>query len=160
MFSITLASLSGCAPSNSRLEAERAHVADWNASAHDSKNSKSTLHLVVRGVEPNQGSVRIGLYDSGIEFPAERHHLVSRVVPVGSSDIVTVELADIPHGVYALALIYDRNNNGHLDYNFGIFPAEPVAFSDGAMVGFFGPPNFDAAKFNHDAEQTLQLSFL
>jgi len=140
------------------VSAERAHVSAWTASKADPMLSKSKLRLAVNGLKPSVGSVRIGLYDVKMSFPAEGHHLEDRVVPVGSADSLVVDFSDLPHGTYAVAAIYDVNGNGRLDYVLGFFPAEPIAFSGGAKAGMFGPPGFDEAKFKLDRDLTLELS--
>ena len=142
----------------SPVSAEQAHVSAWTATKADPMLPKSKLRLEVNGLKPRVGSVRIGLYDAKMPFPAEGHHLEDRVVPVGSSESLVVDFGDLPHGIYAIAAIYDLNGNGRLDYVFGIFPAEPIAFSGGAKAGMFGPPGFEEAKFRLDRELTLELS--
>lgn len=126
---------------------EQAHITAWQSLKNDAGAHKAKLHVTIRGLNPRSGYVRIGLYDPKIAFPVEGHHLEARAIAVQGEASVTAEFTDVPYGVYALAVIHDRNGNGKLDYRWGIFPAEPVAFSSGAKPRMFGPPTFDAAKF-------------
>jgi uncharacterized protein (DUF2141 family) len=59
---------------------------------------------------------------------------------------LSLQLADLPDGDYAVSLFIDRNANGKLDSNAMGIPTEPYAFSNDA-AGNFGPPPFDKAKF-------------
>lgn len=126
---------------------EQAHITAWQSLKNDTAAPKVTLRVTIRGLNPRSGFVRIGLYDAKIAFPVEGHHLEARAIAVQGEASVTAEFTVVPYGVYALAVIHDRNGNGKLDYRWGIFPAEPVAFSSGAKPRMFGPPTFDAAKF-------------
>ena len=138
-------------------EQEQTHLVAWQSLKSQAGVQKATLRITVRGLEPRTGAVRVGLYDEKIAFPAEGHHLEARVVAVQDDKTVLVEFADLPLGVYALAAIYDRNGNGKLDYRLGMFPAEPLAFSAGAKAGMFGPPTFNAAKFELKSDLALVL---
>lgn len=60
---------------------------------------------------------------------------------------ISLQLADLPDGDYAISLFIDRNANGKLDSNAMGMPTEPYAFSNDA-IGNFGPPSFDKAKFS------------
>jgi uncharacterized protein (DUF2141 family) len=60
---------------------------------------------------------------------------------------ISVQLADLPDGDYAISLFIDRNANGKLDSNAMGIPTEPYAFSNDA-AGNFGPPSFAQARFS------------
>lgn len=60
---------------------------------------------------------------------------------------VSLQLAGLPDGDYAVSLFIDRNANGKLDSNAMGMPTEPYAFSNDA-IGNFGPPSFEKAKFS------------
>ncbi len=120
---------------------------------------KGSIAVSVTGLDPNVGTVYIGLYDRSTPFPQEGKHLENKVVRVGGSTAISVKFEGIPQGVYALAAFYDKNGNGKLDYSMGVIPVEPVAFSQGAKIGNFGPPAFDAAAFEVVGAVSQRLSF-
>lgn len=60
---------------------------------------------------------------------------------------VSLQLADLPDGDYAVSLFIDRNANGKLDSNAMGMPTEPYAFSNDA-IGNFGPPSFEQARLS------------
>lgn len=121
------------------------HVHAWYALKAESV-AKADIMLRIKNPPAQTGQLMIGLYDAQTPFPDEGKHLMNALVPVngGSSEYT---FRDIPLGVYAIAVICDENGNGTLDKRFGLLPAEPLAFSNGATAGAFGPPKFVAASF-------------
>jgi uncharacterized protein (DUF2141 family) len=103
---------------------------------------KPVPRLVVSGIRPGQGEVRIAVFTSAQGFPQ----------PSGASQVFTLQSAtaslDLPlqqEPPFAVAVYQDINGDGQLSKNrFGI-PVEPFAFSNNAM-GHRGPPDFDEAK--------------
>jgi len=98
--------------------------------------------LVISGIRPGHGDVRIALFTSPQDFPQPNG--ASRVLALNSA----TDRLDIPVQIetpFAVAVFQDINGDGELSKNrFGI-PIEPFAFSNNAM-GNRGPPEFDAAK--------------
>ncbi len=69
---------------------------------------------------------------------------------------VTTVFADIPEGEYSISVFHDENKNGEIDKNsFGI-PKESYGFSNNIM-GMFGPPSFEEAKFKVSKEGVVHL---
>lgn len=131
----------------------------WLAAQADQTVVKHPLTIEVGGLKSRIGSVRIGLYAPGMCFPQEGQHIEDRVVAVADDDRLSVTFEAVPTGEYALALIYDINGNGRLDYRLGMFPAEPVAFSAGAKAGAFGPPKFADAQITVDQPRKVTIVF-
>jgi uncharacterized protein (DUF2141 family) len=98
--------------------------------------------LVISGIRPGQGDVRIALFTSPQGFPQPNG--ASRVLALNSA----TDRLEVPVQMetpFAVAVFQDINGDGELSKNrFGI-PIEPFAFSNNAM-GNRGPPEFDAAK--------------
>lgn len=125
--------------------AVQAHVQAWTA-LQANAGPKADITLRIANSPARTGQLLIGLYDAQTPFPTEGKHLTNAIVPVkGATSDYTFR--DIPLGVYAIAVICDENANGALDKRFGTLPAEPLAFSNGATAGLFGPPKFSAAGF-------------
>lgn len=83
---------------------------------------------------------------------------LKRTVPASAR---TVRLEGLAPGSYAVSLFHDENQNGRLDTLFGI-PREGFGFSRNPVVRF-GPPRFDAARFEMTApttEQAIRLRYL
>ena len=102
-----------------------------------------TLTVEILGLESNQGSVAVAVFDSAASFDQRTDAVASQtVVPTDGS--ATWSVADLPAGIYAVAVYHDLNDNGELDRTTLGPPAEPYGFSNDARR-IFGPPGFDTA---------------
>lgn len=126
------------------------HVQSWQ-SLRDTDKPKGRLVVRVLGPAKGQGQVLFGLYDAETPFPAEGQHLTSLKTP--ATDATHVIFNDIPHGEYAVAVIHDLNGNNKLDMRLGFLPAEPLGFSNGAKLGWFGPPKYKDACFQLESSE-------
>ena len=102
-----------------------------------------TLTVEIHGLESDEGSVAVALFDSAASFDQRTDAVASQtVVPTDGS--ATWSVADLPAGIYAVAVYHDLNDNGELDRTTLGPPAEPYGFSNDARR-IFGPPGFDTA---------------
>jgi uncharacterized protein (DUF2141 family) len=101
-----------------------------------------TLLVTLEGLKAGKGNIRVAVFDEGHreEFP-EGKHLYGAVVPA-EKEKVTVAIANIPPGQYAVAVFQDLNENEKLDRNIFTKPKEPYGFS-GAWKG--GKASFEEA---------------
>lgn len=108
--------------------------------------AQSTLIVPIKGPVAPSGKFLYSLYKDGVGFPDEP----AKAFRNGSCPAVQGEnkiiIKDIPAGRYALAVIQDQNENGHLDKNKMGIPTEPFGFSNN-VIGAFGPPKFHRAQF-------------
>ena len=116
-------------------------IAPWNVSAE-------TLRITVEGIKVGKGNIRVGVFDEAHrkEFP-EGEYLFGVEAPPDEVQ-VTVEIADVDPGEYAIAVIQDLNGNKRLDRNFLKIPKEPYGFSGSWKKG---AASFEEALF--DAEE-------
>ena len=102
------------------------------------------VEIDVEGLRSKTGLVQVcmtmraDLLNNCAADPAARRATISAAAP----DLI---FADLPSGVYAIALFHDENGNGKLDTRMGI-PIEGVGFSRNPRL-WFGPPRFSAAQF-------------
>ena len=102
-----------------------------------------TLTIEIHGLESDQGSVVVALFDSAESFERRTDAIASQTVaPQGG--YATWNVADLPAGTYAVAVYHDLDDNGELDRTTLGPPAEPYGFSNDAR-STFGPPGFDRA---------------
>lgn len=106
---------------------------------------RATLTVVVTGVHPGKGKVRVGVWRASDTFL--KGASFRRAVVVASAERVTVKFENIDPGQYAVNAYQDENDNGSLDTGFMGKPKEPYGFSNDAR-GTFGPPSFRAAAFD------------
>jgi uncharacterized protein (DUF2141 family) len=111
------------------------------------------LRVIVHNVASAGGHVRVDVCPR-TEFLGECRYGGSAAATPG---ITTVEVRDLPPGVYAVQAYYDRNDNREADRNAIGLPTEAVGFSNDAPVGLTGP-SFRGASFTYPGgEQTISL---
>ena len=106
------------------------------------------LKVVVHGVEPGNGAVRVALYSEAAGFRHEEHATTVLSTPASAGD-VTVDFQALPPGRYALIAYHDENDDKKLDLLMGMFPREGWGLSNDPKV--IGPPRFDASAFDFGA---------
>jgi uncharacterized protein (DUF2141 family) len=122
-----------------------APISDWN----------NQLTVFVTGINNDSGQLIVSLHSDPSTFPkkniAQKYSSI-----VNGKSIITFN--NIPNGIYAVSVLHDENNNGKIDFNFLHIPTEKTAASNNAK-GFFGPPDFEDAKFIVDRDMELTISF-
>jgi len=101
----------------------------------------ASLTVEVLGLESNEGSVALALFDSLETFEQRTAAVASGIVAPQEGRAIW-SVADLPAGIYAVAVFHDLNDNGELDRATLGPPAEPYGFSNDAR-GMFGPPRFE-----------------
>ena len=111
------------------------------------------LDIVVGNMRSAKGLVRVCLTADPDNFPAcvDDARAVTRTVPASEA---MIDVAGLPHGQYAFAVIHDENSNAKLDTFAGI-PREGFGFSRNPAATF-GPPRFAAARFALDSDAEKQ----
>ncbi len=102
----------------------------------------ATLTLQIEHVNA-PGELMVAVYDQAGQWLKQPARSLRQPATAGT---MTLQLADLPEGDYAVSLFVDRNANGQLDRNALGMPIEPYAFSNDA-AGSFGPPSFEQARF-------------
>ncbi|MBL8547297.1 MAG: DUF2141 domain-containing protein [Hyphomonadaceae bacterium] len=112
-----------------------------------------SLDVRVDNVRPDQGAVRVALYDenSWLGEPV----VGQQIAASGSS--VTLRIQAPAVGRYGLAAYQDTNSDGRLNRNLVGIPSEPTAFSNDAPMNF-GPPRFADAALDVSAPSQTVLT--
>jgi uncharacterized protein (DUF2141 family) len=111
------------------------------------------LRVMVHGVASARGHVRVDVCTRAEFLSGCRYSGEAPATP----GITTVEVRDLPPGIYAVQAYDDQNDNRKVDRNVIGLPTEAVGFSNDAPVGFTGP-SFKAASFRFPGgEQTISL---
>ena len=105
-------------------------------------SGESELVITVSGLETDEGSVRLAVFDDPERFTDEPTR-ATVVRPTGGRAEWSLRVAE---GTYAVAAVHDVDEDGGLDTNFLGMPREPYGFSNDAR-GTFGPPSFADASF-------------
>lgn len=110
----------------------------------NAQSKTNNIEIYITNITSNDGTIRIGLYNSKDSFFKKIYKSVAIKAKKGS---LKITLDDIPYGEYAISLYHDKNNNKKLDSNFFKIPKEPYGTSNNAK-GNFGPPKWEDAKFS------------
>ncbi|MFT3778788.1 MAG: DUF2141 domain-containing protein [Ottowia sp.] len=96
----------------------------------------------------------LALFDSA-EALANNQALLSRKAELrdGTAQLL---IRDLPAGRYAIKSFADENGNAKLDTNILGLPTERYGFSNNA-IGRMGPPTFDAAAVELDADKRITI---
>jgi uncharacterized protein (DUF2141 family) len=113
------------------------------------------LKVEVQNISNSKGYVLVGIYSSPDGFRDTEKAIAHARVPAQNGNII-VEIPNLPPGIYAAAIIHDANSNGKLDTNFLGIPTEAYGFSNNAR-GSFGPPSFEACKFEIKKDAIIRI---
>lgn len=113
----------------------------------------STLSVTVERVAEPRGQIMIAIFKG--EEAYKTNQPIQATAASVEGDSVTAEFSLEP-GEYGIKLYHDVNGDGEMNTNpFGM-PTEPFGFSNNAPVRF-GPPGWNAAKFEIGAEGASQI---
>jgi len=114
------------------------------------------VHVALEGMEENEGSIVVCLWDRDAKFPnCEKGEPLRRIVLPASARSATFE--GVAAGTYAVSAFHDANDNGKLDTNFLGIPREAVGLSNNPRI--MGPPRFDPARFKVDGRTDITIRF-
>lgn len=102
--------------------------------------SAATVQVKLEGVRSDKGVVQVAVCDEST-YRKDCHYTATAPAHAGS---VTVDVANVPSGTWAVLAYHDENSNKKLDTNFVGMPTEGYGFSNGA-ASRFGPPSFKEA---------------
>jgi uncharacterized protein (DUF2141 family) len=114
-----------------------------------------TLEIEVSGLKSDHGSVLVVVFDSEASYRADDAEPVHQAQLEILGGRANISFDSVPYGTYAVKIFHDANANEKLDTNWIGIPKESIGFSNNVM-GRFGPPGFDKAKFEL-AAPTLKL---
>ena len=136
-------------------------VTDWSVQGERRANAQAAqtvdIVLVVTNVRNDRGRIRFALWDRPGGFTKSAHAAAegSARATVGATRLL---VPGLPAGRYAAAVYHDENDNGEFDRTWIGWPAEGLAFSNGAWIGL-GPPDFEAAAVAVTARsRTIELT--
>ena len=120
--------------------------------------STSTLVVDIEGLRNTEGSVHVGFYDSEAQWMTEKsnfqRHGSKRATSADGKLRLTLD--DVPAGHYAVAIVDDENDNGHIDWGI-LLPKEGFGFSNYYHRGLFRP-EFDDFDFDLPPGQTVTVT--
>ena len=121
-------------------------IAPVRASAEAPQTRRAVITVTITGLRNTKGRILVSLFNSFDGFPDEPAKAFRRaVLPAGKYPAV-IEFADLPHDVYALAVLHDEDMNGKLTTSFWGYPKEGIGASNNKLPKK-GKPRFKDALF-------------
>ena len=112
---------------------------------------KHKLTINVEDIQVIKGSVLVAVCDKDNFM---RGSVKSGIASVNGNK-VTVEIADLPAGDYAVMLFHDENGNYQVDMDESGIPTEGVGFSGADLL--VGIPTFEECKFTVSESLSLTI---
>ena len=113
-------------------------------------NGQCTLNVPISGIQKPEGRILYSLFSSADGFPDNPQKAYRSGFVNVTERTLSLNIASLPPGTYALSVIHDQNGDGRLNANLLGIPIEPLGFSNNVM-GAFGPPKFSKARFSLQA---------
>ena len=120
-----------------------------------SDNAKLTVKII--NTESNDGQLVLYLHNNPLHFPKEKDKAFKIIKTKIKNKKAEIIFADIPNGVYAIAVHHDENGNDKVDKNFLGIPNEDFGASNDAK-GFMGPPSFEDSSFKVEGNTTITIN--
>lgn len=118
---------------------------------------KGTLELEITNIRDTRGVIRVGLFNKESDFPDQKKVCWSKALPAQKGKL-ELDIPELPHGNYALAIYHDLNNNGQLDKNMWGIPTEPYGFSNAVKAKWSAPAFGDAVFSFPKSQQRLSVT--
>ena len=112
---------------------------------------RGEITVTIEGFRNLSGSVRVTLYDKGEGFPMNHKRALTHIVRKVDGLTQPTVFEDLPYGTYAVSVLHDENDNGHIDIGL-LGPTEGLGSSNNT-TRLFLPPSFKEAAFTLDAPE-------
>lgn len=121
----------------------------------NTSSDKHTLTVTVSNIKTMEGTLEIGIFDSGHRFLEEGQALRSISIEV-KNHTETFVVKNLPKGNYAVTMYHDENGNKECDRNFMGIPKEPYGFSNNYRPRF-SAPTFEDCEFELTSDKTVKI---
>lgn len=120
--------------------------------------AEGLLTVEVQNIETDQGQIGCSLFSNPNDFPSKSDKAVQSFFVTPKARKAKCMFKNVKPGTYAVSVMHDLDKDDELDSSFVGRPKEPWAVSNNAPAERFGPPKFDAAKFEFDgAPMTIKV---
>jgi len=119
------------------------------------QNTGQTITVSIDNVTSDDGKVVFALHNKNTFMKADAVDTAASTIENGK---VTVRFNNVKPGDYAIIALHDANENGKMDFQENGMPLEAYGTSNNPM--FFGPPQYEEAKFtigNKDLELNIRF---
>jgi uncharacterized protein (DUF2141 family) len=106
------------------------------------QNTGQNITVTIDNVTSDEGKVLFALHTKDTFMKGEGIDTAQSTIENGK---VSVTFKNVQAGEYAIVALHDANDNGRMDFQENGMPLEAYGTSNNPM--FFGPPQYDEAKF-------------
>lgn len=116
------------------------------------------IKVVVTNIEPVQGTLQIGIFNSKHGFLERGSELKFVVIPVSGRQ-TSYTFKNLPLGDYAISLFHDENEDDECNRNWIGIPTEGYAFSNNYHP-ILKAPSFNDTRFRLRKDTTIYLDLI
>lgn len=122
--------------------------------------ASGNLILQIENISSDHGALMVAVFARPDDFLKEGRECWRKRIETFTQGRHRMEIADFPHGQYAIAVYHDVNGNGKLDKNLVGIPSEPYAFSNNPRAKWKRPNFLDSRVHFHTPRLELVLELL
>jgi uncharacterized protein (DUF2141 family) len=105
--------------------------------------------------------IRIGVFRSSEGYPDKPAHSYSVSKEKLDGGRIIVQISARETGIYGISILDDENENGKMDYRFGIMPKEGFGFSNNPRIKGLKEPPFNETSFTYSGgKKTVTVSMI
>ncbi len=120
-------------------------------SVKENADVKTNLTITILSLHDTEHDVCIAISRKSDGFPGNPDAAKILVVKPAGKNSISVVVADLPYGKYAVMVFQDLNGNKKMDKNFIGVPIEPFGFSNNYKP-LFHSPSWDDCEFEYSAK--------
>jgi len=132
-----------------------ASVAGWTQQAAAAKGY--TLTIFVEGVNSDGGNVGVLVFNSSRGWAEDRTAALKDITVPAHPGTVTITVAHLPAGEYAVAVVHDVNRNHKLDRNFVGKPKEQWGLSNNPHA-VIKTPSYSSCTFALQGDKEIHVT--
>ncbi|MBU2938415.1 DUF2141 domain-containing protein [Lacinutrix sp. C3R15] len=116
-------------------------LSTFNSHAQSETEGKQ-ITVTVKNIKNTNGKVILSLHNASTFMKGKG--LESSITEI-NGDTATLTFKNVIPGEYAIMGVHDENSNNQMDFELNGMPKESYGMSNNPIL--YGPPTFDAAKF-------------
>lgn len=120
------------------------------ASSFTFQSTLTTLKVKVTGIRSADGDIHVLIFNKATGFPMNEEMAYRHVKCKAAKGEVTIDMANIPSGKYAIVSFHDFDGNNRFDKSWFGSPKEDYGFSN-IPNEFCGTPSFQQTCFEVSA---------
>jgi uncharacterized protein (DUF2141 family) len=122
---------------------------------------KDHIDLTIRNLNKTAGLVRIGIFTSETGYPDHPAFNYSLAKDSLKNGLLRLVIPVDKPGYISISVLDDENENGKMDYRFGILPKEGFGFSNNPKIKSRKAPSFNVTSFRFSGgERKIEINMV